>query len=525
MVKFSTNPVKSNNITRLDNNAESLGIPKKFLMECAGLQASNKIFEKYFSQFSNKDQKITIFCGLGNNGGDGFVIARHLSGRGIKISVYLIGDPQKIRTEESRFNWNLLQNLNLNIEIHVIKDSSQIMKFSNNLASFSLIVDSLLGTGVKGEIREPMASTIDLINSFTCPIISIDVPSGLDPNTGKSANKMIKCNYLITFHNTKVGFTHIKKSFDVEIVPIGIPVEAEIYIGDGDLQQTIPKRNIDNHKGKYGKLLVIGGSSSYSGAPFFASKAAIEFGLDLVVIFTPKSVSNVIRSYSPNLIVREGTADNFCIDDLILAKELSNWADSIVIGPGLGQNLETLAFFKELLLWQIDQKNNCILDADAIKMFGAIKNEIPKVWSESLLFTPHIKELSYLIDVKDIPNYSLVENRIVFLEKALSNKLGVFLIKGVYDFILECNSSKDWSYRVNRSGCPEMSVGGTGDVLAGLCGALNAVGNSLFLSACSASYLNGRLGEISKSKYGDRIQALDMISEIRSFLNSKKYSV
>ncbi|QEE15936.1 NAD(P)H-hydrate dehydratase [Promethearchaeum syntrophicum] len=515
---FDKDTITAEDVSQLDANSASLGIPNGYLMECAGLQATNKIYEHYKL---NSSSSVVIMCGIGNNGGDGLCIARHLATRGISVFVILLGDSIHIRTQESRLNWELVNTLTLKIRSYSIKNIKQLKTLckSEFFMNADIIIDALLGTGVTGKIREPISTAIDMINQSNLPKISIDVPSGMNPDTGQITEKSVNCDFCITFHAKKKGFANIK----TWVAPIGIPLEASLFIGDGDLRSAIKKRDKDFHKGQYGKLLVIGGSSSYSGAPSLAAMSALELGIDLCICFVPKGIGNVVRSFSPNLIVQEGVAENFSNSDFLQAKKLSNWADAVLIGPGLGKDPKTVEFFEKYILWILGKKIPCVVDADGIKMLGKLfkESKIARLTS-SIVITPHMEELKSIVRFKNLPKFDEIEKRTKKLISILEKIGGVILVKGVYDYVIKI-SKKRSICRVNRSGCPEMAVGGTGDVLAGLTSAFLSIGNSPFNSACAAVYLNGLLGESAKKSYGPRIHATDMIKNLKSFLLFKKF--
>jgi len=201
----------------IENKGHEMGFLKKFMMENAGAAAVRRLLEK----IGNVESKnILIFVGLGNNGGDGLVMARHLAGYGAKVTVMLLGSPDKIKTEESNWNWSLLQKM------------PSVKLMSGNYLNFDfkpdVIVDGLLGTGISGEIREPYASAIKYINETDCFKFAVDVPSGLDPQTGDTANIFTKCDMTVTFHKMKQGIPK-RKDLTGELFAekIGIPPEAE----------------------------------------------------------------------------------------------------------------------------------------------------------------------------------------------------------------------------------------------------------------------------------------------------------
>ncbi|MHA1339173.1 MAG: NAD(P)H-hydrate dehydratase [Promethearchaeota archaeon] len=496
----------------VDQNTTDYGVPIDFLMECAGYSAADKIYSKY--NLNPKDEqknKVVLFCGTGNNGGDGFVVARHLLARQIKCNVILVGDPLRIRTEHAKRNWNILNNLVLNINILIIRDSSGLNESNkvlvNLLNGACLIVDCLLGTGVRGSVREPIRSAIQLINLIkqnkmvtlkfdTNPkIISIDVPSGMNPDNGEIPDICVEPDLLITFHREKMGFAQAKlKIPEVIVKSIGIPQDADLFVGTGDLKVNLKRRDPNNHKGQHGKVLVIGGSEQYSGAPTLAALAALEMDVDLVIAYVPNSVANVVRTFSPNLIVREGKGKNICEEDVDELEPLIDWADSIVIGPGIGLAPETKSAFKGLLKLFAEKQKPVVIDADGIKIVAEYKDLLKKT---KAVITPHEGEF-YILTGTKLPPQNSFEERARILELVAMNYGVTFLVKGRYDYI--SNSSQT---RINKTGVPEMAVGGTGDILSGILGALLSFGLNEFNATCVAAYISGKLGEEYKLLHRD----------------------
>ena len=519
MKPFNSEKISSEEMAILDNNSEWLGIPKSHLMECAGYSFATKIMNRGYLE---KNNKTVIFCGTGNNGGDGFVVARHLSSYGVKVLVILVGDPGKIRTKEAQLNWNIIfNNLNYSIDVEIVKDSTDLINIGNRIKedkSYHVIVDGLLGTGIEGKIREPIASAIDLINNIKkvenerITVVSIDIPSGLDPNTGDVTDKAVKADLVITFHRRKKGLS-CNNEYIEEILEksIGIPPEASLFIGRGDLISTLKKRKSDAHKGDFGKILIIGGSKNYSGAPAYSSLTGINFGIDLVITYVPEVIATPLRSYSPNMIVRTNKGNWLDIDALEELTELIKWADSILIGPGLGIKKETENLLVELLKNLKQYKKPFILDADALKL---VKDHLELIKGLPTILTPHEGELKIMMNVV-LPSYeNIVDRSKVILDLAKDLDL-TLLVKGPFDYI-----SNGKQIKVNKTGCAEMSIGGTGDVLAGLCNCFISTKNDLFKSACSAAFLNGIIGEYCKLNVGDRFTALDMTKNINNALRS-----
>ena len=202
---------------QIENKGHDMGFLKKFMMENAGAAAVRRLVEKTGSVES---KNIVIFVGLGNNGGDGLVMARHLAGHGANVTVMLLGTPDKIKTEESNWNWSILERMP---SVKLMSNSSIDFDFKPDI-----LVDAILGTGITGEIREPYASAINYINETECYKFAVDVPSGLDPQTGDTANIFTKCDMTVTFHKMKQGIPKRKDlTGELHAEKIGIPPEAE----------------------------------------------------------------------------------------------------------------------------------------------------------------------------------------------------------------------------------------------------------------------------------------------------------
>ena len=206
---------------QIEENGHQMGFFRKLMMENAGASAARHIVERY-SDLTSK--KMTVFAGLGNNGGDAFVVARHLAAYDCKPTVVLLGHPNKIKTEESRSNWEILEKMN-SVNLVLASATNEIVNDAE------VIVDGILGTGMHGKIREPYSSAIDLINQSHAFKLSIDVPSGLDPDTGVVNDKCVKADVTITFHKMKIGMPKAQDMCGkITVEKIGIPPEAEIGV-------------------------------------------------------------------------------------------------------------------------------------------------------------------------------------------------------------------------------------------------------------------------------------------------------
>ena len=208
---------------QIEENGHQMGFLRKFMMENAGAAAAKRLVEKFGDV---KSKRVLVFAGLGNNGGDGLVIARHLAGYGSSVIVFLLGEPNYIRTEECSWNWNLLEKME---SIKLLTDGN--LEHLNNLDKFDIIVDGILGTGISGEIREPHASAITFISKSNAFKVAVDVPSGLNPDTGETNQACVKADMTVTFHRMKVGMPkRTDVCGEIYVEKIGIPPEAEIGV-------------------------------------------------------------------------------------------------------------------------------------------------------------------------------------------------------------------------------------------------------------------------------------------------------
>jgi len=461
------NPMDPARITKaVDINCCYLGISTLQLMENAG---------RATAQEAGGFKRIAVFCGNGNNGGDGLVAARHLSARGKKVKVYLLGGR---RTKATQRNLEIIKNLN-SLEIEVIKDSKDCKRIKNDLKNFDLIIDALLGVGIRGELREPVKSLVNVIDSSKAFKLSVDV-----------ATPGIKADVTLSFH--------IPKTKDAKVVNIGIPPDAELYCGPGDICIAMPERKGDKHKGDFGRLLVVGGSKEFIGAPILAGKAATRTGVDLVTVMCPGYVAERIP-FDPNLIVNPLESEFYLQKDdvnSILEKEF----DSIVIGNGLSQKDESRYALKKLLRNLKDKP--VVLDADALKL-------IKRSWlRKNFILTPHSGEFKILFgDSAE----TLAEKKGV-VEKHARKTQAVILLKGPVDIVSNGEITK-----FNKSGNAAMTVGGTGDVLAGIIGAFSCWTDSLTAS-CAGAFLCGLAGDLALSDLGYAITATDMIDKIPAVL-------
>jgi len=489
--------ITAEEVKLIDKNAEELGVPVLQLMENAGSAAAQTILERF-----PKAEKIALWCGTGNNGGDGFVVARHLAAAKKSVTVLLFGSEQRIRSEIAQLNFKTLQAMEYSVRLITIRDSSELSKLKNDLAKYDLFVDALLGVGLTKEPYEPIKSAIKLLNSYQIPIVSLDVPSGMFSDMAQKQKLMVNAAVIVTFHDTKPCLTLPELQKKTIIKSIGVPPEAELFVGKGDLLLALPKREKTSHKGQNGVVLVIGGSSDYSGAPLLCSLGALRTGADLVITCLPDVVAKTMRAISPDLIIRSFAGTHFKEEHVPKILELSQKCDSLVLGPGISHNPEVLAFVSTLLKELPDEKP-IVIDADAFK---ALRADFSILKGKTSILTPHHGEFKLLFNKTLANNWQ--EQTTVVKEMAGSHSVTI-LLKGQYDII-----SDGTRLKVNRTGHPGMTVGGTGDVLAGILGALVAVTKNKFIATCASAYIAGKAGELVAQTLGNSLLATDVIEAI-----------
>lgn len=456
--------ISADEMNAIDSNCRYFGLLPLQLMENAGAAIAREAAARA------RGRRITIVAGRGNNGGDAFVAARHLVG--FDVTVYLLGRSRDITTQEAKRNWEILERLGYNLQ--EIKDSSDL-----SWGECDLIIDAIFGTGVRGSVKGLEATAIDAINSSGKPVISVDIPSGL------GANKVVKADATVTFHRPKPDMPG-----EVVVADIGIPPAAEFFVGEGDLW-LMGRRSQESHKGDSGRILVIGGGP-YTGAPALSAMAALRAGADIVTVAAPRAAARTISAYSPNLIVQELSEDHLCPEDLAVLKGQIARHDVVVMGMGLGKHAETTAALAEIM--PLCKKT--VIDADALQPDLPLRG----------IVTPHAGEF------KRISGITLVDldfrQRVEPLKRYAWERGLVVLLKGKVDLI-----SDGEVVRANTTGNPGMTVGGTGDVLAGITAAFYARSPAL-RAATAAAFVNGRAGDLVYPEKDFGMVATDVIEKI-----------
>ncbi|MBQ6349351.1 MAG: NAD(P)H-hydrate dehydratase, partial [Methanobrevibacter sp.] len=432
---------------------------------------------------------------------------------GYDVDVYMLKD--NIHSSEARTNFEILENMKprlSRLNIYNLKTLQDIngCEVANSADSEYVIVDGLLGTGIKGSLQTNIRRAIEIINESKGIKISVDVPSGMDPLTGNVDDLAVIPDYTISFHKIKTGVRNAEEEVVGGLVTadIGIPFEAEYFVSYGDFLR-LKNRTLSSHKGNNGRLLIVGGSADYSGAPAIAGMAAIGAGADLVYVASPEKSAEAIKSTSPDLIVKSLEGDKLSLSHLDEILKISDNVDAVLIGPGAGIDDETSKLFNVLAA---KIKKPIVMDADSLKQveLSLIKNR------EDIILTPHIFEFKSFFNVEndlklDIDSYDFkkVDENITKFQQIARRIEGTVIVKGQYDLILQGTK-----FRINKSGNPGMTVGGTGDALAGIVTGLLSQGLNTFDCACLGVFINGLAGDRAYDEKGNGFSATDLVSYI-----------
>jgi NAD(P)H-hydrate epimerase len=478
----------------IETNAKYFGISRLQLMENAGSRVADQIA----SRFKPTKTRIAIFCGLGGNGGDGLVAARHLLSQGFRIEVVLAGKPTDITSEETRINLNALQSLAGSINIHEAIDSSLIPDVKADV-----IVDALLGTGLKGTPRPPVTQLISKINAMKAFKVAVDVPSGINSDTGEAFGEAIKADVTITFHKPKIGLEKAGKYVgELVVALIGLPEEFEDFAGPGDVEKIIKPRLPTVQKGDSGRILVIGGSAVFSGAPALVALAAYRAGVDLVHVAAPTQTAYSISSMSADLITVKLEGDHLNPRNIGTLAPYLEKSTTVAMGPGLGLHNDTREAVKQIVTLIEERRIPLLLDADALKAFAEFKHKL----RTPAVLTPHRGEYRILTGHELTDD---VVKQAEDVEKTAKELGAVILLKGHTDVISDGERCK-----FNFTGNPGMTVGGTGDVLSGVVAAFMAQGVDPFDAAVAGAFVNGAAGDFVASAKGFHMVATDLLEWI-----------
>lgn len=504
----------------LDRKAiEAYRIPGIVLMENAG-RGATEVISNTFPDLQK--MKIAIVAGKGNNGGDGFVIARYLLNRRISVKVYLLADPKGLRGD-AETNFQIFQRMKG--EVISVPSSKDYQKVKKELEKFDLLIDAIFGTGLDAEVRGYYREVIDHLNTLQKPIVAIDIPSGLDANTGKPFGTAVRASLTITFGLPKIGHV-ISPGLDyvgkLKLVDIGLPkklVEEEriqTYLLENDEIRgwlSTPRRP-DTHKGDYGHLLVIAGSVGKTGAAAMACEAALRIGAGLVTLAIPKSLNAIMEVKLTEVMTEplpETPKQTLSLRAFSSILRLCEDKKAVIIGPGIGTFKET----QSLILKLIKTLNlPIILDADGLTALATQPKTLPTT-NRSLILTPHPGEMAKLI--RSTPK-DVQEDRISISRNFAQSHHVHLVLKGHRSLI----ATPKGEVFINPTGNPGMASGGTGDVLTGMIGGLICQGFDILQSLQMAVYLHGLAGDEMAQELGEKsLIARDIIEKIPALLQGR----
>ena len=470
---------------------EDFGIPSLVLMENAGLAAASMIHENV-PDLSEK--KVLIVCGKGNNGGDGFVMARHLFNDDIQVDILLVGKRQQLKSD-ARVNADIA--FKMGIPIHEVTDKN-LTTHSHLLRHCHIIIDALFGTGLSKPAGGLYEKIIKKINAAKKYVFAVDIPSGVDSDSGHLIGPHIKATVtaaLVLLKCSHLLFPAADSMGEVQILDISIPYEAiekqnipVAWLEFDDIQSLVPQRSADTHKGDYGHTLVLAGSKGKGGAAGLTGLAALRAGAGLVTLAVPESCHQALE-FNPleTMTVALPETKSGCISTKAIDTLLENLKgkNALAIGPGLSTDKETIQLL-EALLPQVECP--LVIDADGINALGKNRKLIDQIRAETVL-TPHPKEMSRLSgwSVQDILNHKIERASEYAQEHDVT-----LLLKGARTLV----AFADGTVLINPTGNPGMATAGSGDVLTGLIVGLISQGLSVPSATSAGAFIHGMAGDI-----------------------------
>ena len=494
----------------LDRRATAdFGITREILMENAG-EASYFVILK---EFGVKGKKFVIFCGAGNNGGDGCVVARKIHSTGGEARIFLLGERDKL---EGSAKTNLEIISKMQIEVCDVKSIEQTKEA---VSDCDAIVDAIFGTGLTREARGIHSDAIQLINESRKKVFSIDIPSGVNGDTGQVMGSAVRSDYTITYGLPKIGnvlypgFGLCGKLYVSHIsFPPSLYNTDSIKVQINDLVE-LPQRDSDTHKGSYGKALFIAGSANYLGAPYFSALSFLKAGGGLSYLATPRSISPFLASKGSEVVFipqKETSSGSLARESLEELVEFSKRVDMVVMGPGLSLNEETQELVRELVR---KIETPLLIDGDGITAIARDIKLIVERKAETIL-TPHSGEMSRLTQMEvDEVN----KDKVSVLQKTASELNTTIVLKGAHSLI----GYPDETVYINTSGNPGMATAGSGDALTGAIAAMYGLGLPLRDAVRIGVFMHGLSGDLATREKGeDGITAQDILDYLP---NATKY--
>jgi hydroxyethylthiazole kinase-like uncharacterized protein yjeF len=500
----------------IDRRAQAeYGIPSLLLMESAALRVVEAAEEVLRAAGG---RRVAVVAGKGNNGGDGLAAARHLSGRGWQVEVWLVCDPEAVQGD-ARTNLEIVRRLG--ISLHAAGSGQLPDEFDADL-----IIDALLGTGVRGAAAGLTATAIEAINRSGAPVLAVDLPSGLDADTGAVPGPCVKADRTVTFALPKRGllvYPGRGQAGEIVVADIGIPrslledpalpthaITAALVAG------ILPARPPDGHKGTFGRVFVLAGSPGMTGAATLCSEAALRVGAGLLTLGIPASLNPILEvklteAMTIPLPETETHAHSISAWDTI-ADRVAN-SQVVAMGPGLGRHPETAK-----LVWRVlsERAGPLVVDADALNAIAdrgsealdrgtdgsAVRDRAPRearssaILGAHVIITPHPGEMARLLGTNP---REVQSNRLATAERAARELGCVVVLKGAGSIV----AAPDGRLWIGPAGTAALATGGTGDVLTGVIAGLAAQGLSPLDAAIAGVYVHGRAGERLAENVGD----------------------
>jgi NAD(P)H-hydrate epimerase len=464
-------------------------VPSLVLMENAGRGAADAVEREALGGRAS-GKRVVVVCGTGNNGGDGFVVARHLLGRGALVDVWLAGDVGRM-TPDCRANHAAFVGVGGKVESVALGAST--LALLDAVEHADVVVDGLFGTGLDRTIAEPLASVVNTVNAGSRFTVALDVPSGMSADTGAAMGATIRARLTVTFAHTKLG--HVtgqgaRLSGRVRVVDIGVPPtlrtdSAASLALASDVKQRIAPRAVDAHKYRAGHVAIVAGSAGKIGASLLAARGALRGGAGAATIVTWPEAAAALDARVLEIMTAR-LEDERSLDAALVHKR------AVVVGPGFGTGERARVIVKHLLG---SYEGPIVCDADALTMharaidaFGAAKGRA--------ILTPHAGELARLLDRT---SEAIEADRFGSAREAASRANAVVLLKGPHTVV----AAPDGRVVVSSSGNPALATAGSGDVLSGLTGAL-ACSLDPFDAAWCAAWLHGAAGDAWSKSHGDR---------------------
>mgnify|MGYP003957503553 CR=1 FL=1 len=480
------------------------GIPGEQLMGNAGM-AIAKLAEEITA--SNANMAIAVVCGKGNNGGDGFAAAQILKDCGRNIDVYSLYPESNITGDAKTFYSKLIE---AGQEVQFIAHSP-----TKNI-SYSLIIDAVLGTGVRGELQSEITSWIRWMDEQNSQILSADIPSGLHADTGLVNPICVTANKTVTIGYPKIGMLHNDgpdASGEIVTADIGFPNLLEkkkdmhwSIFDDSDMKTLFPKLPRNSSKHSQGKVLLIAGSKGMTGAAVLAGIGAMRTGAGLVKACVPESLNTIFETKMTEVMTipcEDHDLGRLQMDNIKLLKSAIKWCDCVVIGPGIGNHSSTKNMVEKIV---VTSNIPMVIDADALEIFYDNDQLLSKV-EAPFIITPHCGELSKILKV----GKTHLENNFPEMASNLSKNInGVLVAKNAPTITLKGSHGI-----FNPSGNSGLSTGGTGDVLSGMLGSLMAQGFDPFIASQIGVFLHGKAADICARELGQRgMIASDLLNTI-----------